>query len=168
MLALMERCQNTQCIEAWFVWGCVAADWSECPCWPLSIDESTYRNGHVSVKTGPSSNGRRWPGLMNRFFLHYVDGRVCTCCLPGEAMAPECIMGRWQVGRASVMLWAMFCWQTLNPSIHVHVTLTHATYLNIVADQVHPFMATVFPDGTGLFQQDNVPCHTVKIVQEWF
>ncbi len=26
-------------------------------------------------------------------------------------------------------------------------------------------MAMVFSDDSGLFQQDNVPCHTVKIVQ---
>ena len=32
---------------------------------------------------------------------------------------------------------------------------------------VHPFMAMVFPDGSGLFQQDNVPCHTAHSVQEW-
>ncbi|KAG5841041.1 hypothetical protein ANANG_G00195380 [Anguilla anguilla] len=38
----------------------------------------------------------------------------------------------------------------------------------MVADQVHPFMATVFPGGSGLFQQGNAPCHTAKIVQEWF
>ncbi|MCI4389452.1 hypothetical protein PGIGA_G00098170 [Pangasianodon gigas] len=40
--------------------------------------------------------------------------------------------------------------------------------LNFVADQVHLFMAMVFPNGSGLFQQDNAPCHTAKIVQEWF
>ena len=51
----------------------------------------------------------------------------------------------------------MFCWETLGPGIHVDVTLTRTTYLNIVADQVHPFMAMVFPDGSGLFQQDNAP-----------
>ncbi|KAK3519523.1 hypothetical protein QTP70_033853, partial [Hemibagrus guttatus] len=33
---------------------------------------------------------------------------------------------------------------------------------------VHPFMETVFPDGCGLFQQDNAPCHKAKIIQEWF
>ncbi|MCJ8749228.1 hypothetical protein PDJAM_G00173930 [Pangasius djambal] len=38
------------------------------------------------------------------------------------------------------MLWAMFCWETLGPGIHVDVTSTCTTYLNIVADRVHPFM----------------------------
>ena len=70
------------------------------------------------------------------------------------------------------MLWAMFCWETLllgnGPAIHVDINLTRVTSLNIAADQVHPFMAMVFPDGSGLFQQDNAPCHTTHIVQEWF
>lgn len=29
-------------------------------------------------------------------------------------------------------------------------------------------MEVVFHDGSGLFQQDNVPSHKVKMVQEWF
>ena len=66
------------------------------------------------------------------------------------------------------MLWAMFCWEALGPAIYVDVNLTRVTYLNIVADQVHPFMAMVFPDGSGLFQQDNAPCHTAHLVREWF
>ncbi|MCJ8744457.1 hypothetical protein PDJAM_G00118960 [Pangasius djambal] len=66
------------------------------------------------------------------------------------------------------MLWAMFCWETLGPGIHVDVALTRATRLNIAADQVHPFMAAVFTNGSGLFQQDNAPCHTAKNVQERF
>ena len=66
------------------------------------------------------------------------------------------------------MLWAMFCWETLGSAIHVDVTLTCATYLSITADHVHPFMERVFPDGCGLFQQDNVPCHKTKRFQEWF
>ena len=68
-------------------------------------------------------------------------------------------MGGRQACGGSVMLWAMFCWETLGPGIHVDVTLICTTYLNIVADQVHPFMATVFPHGSELFQQDNAPLH---------
>ena len=29
-------------------------------------------------------------------------------------------------------------------------------------------METVFTDGSGIFQQDNVPYHKAKVVQEWF
>uniref|UniRef100_A0AAY5KPB9 Tc1-like transposase DDE domain-containing protein n=1 Tax=Esox lucius TaxID=8010 RepID=A0AAY5KPB9_ESOLU len=104
----------------------------------------------------------------SHFLLHHVDGRVRVRRLPGEVMAPECTEEREQAGGGSVMLWATFCWETLGPGIHVDVNLTDAAYLNIVADQLHPFMAMVFPDGSGLFQQDNSPCHTAHIVREWF
>ncbi|KAK3562392.1 hypothetical protein QTP86_033531, partial [Hemibagrus guttatus] len=75
---------------------------------------------------------------------------------------------QWQADGGSVMVWAMFCWETLGPAIHVDATLTCTTYLSIVADHVHPFMETAFPDGFGLFQQDNAPCHKTKMFQEWF
>ncbi|KAK3549087.1 hypothetical protein QTP70_031342 [Hemibagrus guttatus] len=106
----------------------------------------------------------------SHFLLHHVDGRMCVRCLPGEHMAPGCTMERRQAGGGSVMLWTMFCWEILCPAIHVDITLTRTTYLSIVADHVHPFMETVkgFPDGCGLFQQDNAPCHKAKMVQEWF
>lgn len=50
----------------------------------------------------------------------------------------------------------------------VDVTLTFTTYLSIVADHVQYFMEMVFPDGCGLFQQNDAPCHKAKTVQEWF
>ena len=49
------------------------------------------------------------------------------------------------------------CWET---SVHVNVTLTCTTYLNTAVHHAHPFMATVLPDGRGLFQQDHASCHT--------
>lgn len=50
------------------------------------------------------------------------------------------------------------CWETLGTDIHVNVILTHTFYLNIAADQVYPFTATVLPDGSNT-QQDNASCH---------
>ena len=41
--------------------------------------------------------------------------------------------------------------------INVDVTLTRTTYLNSVGDQVDPFTAMVFPEVSGVFQQDNDP-----------
>ena len=66
------------------------------------------------------------------------------------------------------MFWAMFSWETLGPAIYVDVTLKHTIYLSIVADHEHPFMETVFPEGCGLFQQDNALCLKAKMGQEWF
>lgn len=48
-------------------------------------------------------------------------------------------------------------------------TFTHATcvrLINIVPDQMHPFMEMVFPNGIDLFQQDNGRCRTAYIVRE--
>ncbi|GBO03945.1 hypothetical protein AVEN_164652-1 [Araneus ventricosus] len=43
-----------------------------------------------------------------------------------------------------------------------------ANYLDIIADQLHPYMTFVFPTGNGIFQQDNAPCHKARILLEWF
>ncbi|GFU85300.1 transposase domain containing protein [Trichonephila clavipes] len=50
----------------------------------------------------------------------------------------------------------------------VENTMNATGYLNIIADQLHPYMASVFPARYGKFQQDNNPCHKAKIVLEWF
>ncbi|GBM92150.1 hypothetical protein AVEN_202721-1 [Araneus ventricosus] len=43
-----------------------------------------------------------------------------------------------------------------------------ANNLNIIADQLHPYIAFVFPTENGVFQQDNALCHKARIVLEWF
>lgn len=46
---------------------------------PAETVKST-NNGHVSIRTGPWSKGRRWSRLMNQCFLsHYVDGHQRQC-----------------------------------------------------------------------------------------
>ena len=62
----------------------------------------------------------------------------------------------------------LFSWSTLGPIIPLEQSLTSMRYVNIIADQFHPFMATVFPSGDGVYQQDNSPCHKGRIVREWF
>lgn len=55
----------------------------------------------------------------------------------------------------------VFYWETFGPGCFFDMCL------NIVEDQVHPFMADVFPDGSSLFQQNNAACYTANIVQQW-
>ncbi|GBM12774.1 hypothetical protein AVEN_128449-1 [Araneus ventricosus] len=64
------------------------------------------------------------------------------------------------------MLWGTFSWAALGPVVVVEQTMKAENYLNIIADQLHPYMAFVFP--TGIFQHDNAPCHKARIVLKWF
>ncbi|GBM65679.1 hypothetical protein AVEN_68571-1, partial [Araneus ventricosus] len=67
-----------------------------------------------------------------------------------------------------IMLLGAFSWAALGPVVVVEQTTKAANYLNIIADQLYPYMTFVFPTGIKMFQQDNAPCHKARIVLEWF
>ncbi|GBN77436.1 hypothetical protein AVEN_146607-1 [Araneus ventricosus] len=104
----------------------------------------------------------------SRFLIHHVDGRVRVRSLPGEQLLPSCTEGHIQAGGGGIMRLGMFSWAALGPVVVVEQTMKSANYLKIIADQLHPYMAFVFPTGNGIFQQDNAPCHKARIVLEWF
>ena len=70
--------------------------------------------------------------------------------------------------RLVLVVWGVFSWHTLVPLIKLEQHLNAAGYLNIIANQVHPFMAAVYQSANGFLQQDNVPCHMNGIAHEWF
>lgn len=55
-----------------------------------------------------------------------------------------------------------FAGKPVGSSIYMNVILTHATYLNIVADHVYPIMLMIFHSGSGLFQQGDDPATLQK------
>ena len=40
-------------------------------------------------------------------------------------------------------------------------------WLNIIKDQLRPYMVPVFPNENGVIQQDNATCHMARIALEW-
>jgi len=76
-----------------------------------------------------------------------------------ENMDPSYLVPTVQAGGGGVMVWGMFSWHTLRPLVPIGHRLNATTYLSIVSDHVHPFMATMYPSSDGYFQQDNAPCH---------
>lgn len=95
--------------------------------------------------------------------MNHVDIQVNLQYLPEEQMATGCLEGRRQGGGSSGR-----CSAGKPSGMLVHTTLMWTSYLNIAADLVHPFMVKVFPNGSVLFQQDNVPCLNANTAQEGF
>ncbi|GBM15469.1 hypothetical protein AVEN_142127-1 [Araneus ventricosus] len=62
-----------------------------------------------------------------------------------------------------MIVWGMFSLHILGPLIPVEGTLNSYAYLYIVANQVHPYMATVYPANDGMFQQDNAMCPKLSV-----
>lgn len=118
-----------------------------------------------SIAIGPWRSGRvgwiKIPGASRRRPSAYmaITKRDCTS---------GCTVGWSQASGGGVMLWGIFSSDTLGSIVPIAQSLTAARYLNIVSDQVHPFMVTVFPDGDGQFHEDNAPCRTARTVKEWF
>ncbi|KAM8844829.1 rho GTPase-activating protein 23 isoform 3-T3 [Spinachia spinachia] len=82
-------------------------------------------------------------------------------------MHPSCLVSTVQAA-GGVMVWGIFSWHTLGPSVPMEHRVNATAYLSFVDDRVHPFMTPVYPSSDGYFQQDNVPCHRAPIISDWF
>lgn len=70
-LAIIDRCQNTQCITACCMKGSGATDRSECPRWPLFTTTD-----HCTVEGTWCKSG-----ILNRFIWMYLPFQILRCCL---------------------------------------------------------------------------------------
>ncbi len=61
-------------------------------------------------------------------------------------MVQSCLVSMVQAGGGGgVIVWGIFSWHTLGPSVPIEHRLNATAYMSIVADHVHPFMTTVYP-----------------------
>ena len=50
----------------------------------------------------------------------------------------------------------------------MHGKINIKDYLHIFGDYVHPMVQSLFPDGEGIFQDDNAPIHIAHVVKNWY
>lgn len=101
------------------------------------------------------------------FSLFPTSGRVYVWRQPKEAFNPDCLLPTVKHGGGSVMVWAAISRDSLGPIVALHGRINSKDYLNILGDQVHPMCQTLFPEGDAIFQDDNAPIHTARIVKNW-
>lgn len=84
---------------------------------------------------------------------------------PREPYRPECTVIE---SDDCVMLWGAFCWHGLGPLVPLEGEVTANEYTVILSDHLYPMMRHFYPDGSGLFQDDNAPLHRSQEVTQWF
>ena len=57
------------------------------------------------------------------------------------------------------MVWAAISWNSLDSIAALHCRISSKDYLNILGDHIHPMVYALFPDGDGIFHDDNAPKH---------
>ncbi len=101
---------------------------------------------------------------MNHVFFYIMWTARCVCVVYlGKRWHQDAL---WEEGKLAESVWCSGKRPAEKPWILAFLWILHWHIPHVVADQIHPFMATVFPDVSGLFQQDNVPCHTANIVED--
>lgn len=56
----------------------------------------------------------------------------------------------------------------LSPRVILHEWVTVLVYIDILSDDLHPMVQTLFPDRRPVHQDDNYPVHTAGIVREGY
>ena len=96
------------------------------------------------------------------------DGRVRVWRQPHEAMDPSCLVHTAQGNGGTVKVWGAFSWFGVVPLVRQIGIVNHSAYLGILNDNVRPQMLRLFPDGNGLYQDDNAMIHCAGRVLNWF
>ena len=86
-----------------------------------------------------------------------------------ETFDPDCLLPTVKHGGGSVMIWGWgaISWKFAGPMVPLHGRIKNQKYLKVSSDQIHSFIAELFPEGNAVILDDNAPFHLAKIVSEW-
>ena len=113
----------------------------------------------------------QWKGVIfpkkSLFSLFPTTGRVHVLRQPKRAFHPDCLKSTVKNGEGSVMndLGRYFL-ENRRANDFLHGRINKRDYLKIVIDQFHHMAQALFPEGNAIFQDDNSPIHTSRIVKD--
>jgi len=95
-------------------------------------------------------------------------GRVMLRRTTKERFEESCILKRTKQGSGSIGIWACMGYNGVKFFKLFTGRLNAESYINILGDYLLPSIDILQENNQVTFQQDNAPCHTAKIVKDWF
>ena len=85
----------------------------------------------------------------------------------GEEYLPACLNTTMKHGGGGIMVWGCIARNGVGRLHKIDGNVNAQHYLQILKYCAIPSMQHLFGDQPSIFQQDNAPCHTAKVVKEW-
>lgn len=103
----------------------------------------------------------------SRFLLFQNDAHHWVWRRPHEKYDINCLIPTVKSGNQGIMVWGCFTKNKIGPLIQVSGRITGSVYINILNNNLLPFIDELGTNLNYIFQDDNAPVHRAKVVKEW-
>lgn len=103
----------------------------------------------------------------SKFNLFNSDGKCHVRRKTGERLNPRYCRSTLKHGGGNVMIWTCFSGHGVGPFHQIDITMDRFVYKNILETVMLPYAEWEMPI-RWVFQHDNDPKHTSKLVKDWF
>jgi len=103
----------------------------------------------------------------SKFELFRGNGKRLVWRQPHEKYDVNCLIPTVKSGQQGVMVWGCFTKYNLGPLVKLDGKVTAVVYIDILKNYLLPFLDDLDDQENYLFQEDNAPIHTARIVKSW-
>lgn len=119
----------------------------------------------------PVERDRQWFDVLwsdeTKVNLFGSDAPTRVRRLPNTEFDPRHTVKTIKHGGGNIMVWGCFSYHGVGPLFWIKEIMTKEVYRDILETVMLPYAEAHMPDGW-IFQQDNDPKHSSKLVQQWF
>lgn len=117
------------------------------------------------------NQNRNWKNILftdeTKINLFGSDGKRYVRRYKNEELNPRCTLGTVKHGGGNIKMWGCFSYSGVGPLYWIKDIMTKEIYLHILETVMLPYAEMNMPL-IWVYQQDNDPKHTAKVVKQWF
>lgn len=103
----------------------------------------------------------------SRYEVFGGDGRRYVWRGIKERYNPKCLIPTFKSGQESVMVWGCFTKDKLGPLVRLEGRITANVYIEMLENNLIPFINDLEDRTSYTFQEDNAPIHTARVAKKW-